>query len=436
MEFRVSSKRVIVVGGGAAGLMAAGRAAELGAEVVLLERMRQVGRKIRISGKGRCNLTNTLPVGEFIGHFGKGGKFLRQALTCFHTPELVEFMHALGCPTEVQRGGRIFPASGNAVDVAHILRAWVVAQGVELITGARVRGVDILEGHLKDVHYDLFAETGTTGGGPRGSHALSCQALILATGGKSYPSTGSTGDGYEFARTAGHTIIKPRPSLVPLQTPGAPLPGVVKLGLRNIEAVLWVDGKVRSREFGELYVMDVGLSGPVILELSRLAVAALDEGFAVELGIDLKPALDVKKLDLRLIRDLESRPVRTWADLLKGLLPEKLIPTCRELVPVDPDKPAHQVTGEERRALRNWLKDYRLPLTGYGGFKSAIVTAGGVSTREVDPRTLESKVLPGLYLAGELLDLDADTGGFNMMGAFATGRAAGEAAAQTASGAV
>jgi len=432
----MSDRRIVVVGAGAAGLMAAGRAAELGADVVLLERMRQVGRKIRISGKGRCNLTNTLPVGEFIRHFGKGGKFLRQALTRFHTPELVDFMHAQGCPTEVQRGGRIFPTSGNAIDVAHTLRDWVVAEGVDLVTGARVRGLDTDDGHVSGVHYDLFAETGPDGGqGPRGDHTLTCAAVILATGGLSYSSTGSTGDGYDFARDVGHTLIKTRPSLVPLHAPGVPLKGVRKLALRNIEATLWIDGKLKAREMGELYLMDVGLSGPIILELSRIAVAALDEGCRVELGIDLKPALDPKKLDARLIRDLEGGEVRTWEDLLKGLLPEKLIPTCQDLVPVDPQKPAHQVTGQDRKKLRNWLKDYRHTLTGYGGFKEAIVTAGGVSTKEVDPRSFASRLLPGLYLAGELLDLDADTGGFNMMGAFASGRAAGEAAARAVTGA-
>lgn len=426
----MGKRRIIVIGGGAAGLLAAGRAAELGAEVVLLEKMRQVGRKLRISGKGRCNITNTLPVGEFIGHFNRGGKFLRQALDRFSPEDLRAFLAGRGLQTKIERGGRVFPRSDSANEVAETLLAYADGMGVQVLTGARVRGIDLQDGRVAGVHYDLFARHGKQGsGGGRGSETLACTAVILATGGMSYPSTGSTGDGHDLAAGLGHTVSECRPSLVPLKARGAPPAGVGFLKLRNIEITLWIDGKSAGREFGELHFMKTGLSGPVILEVSRVAVQALDQGRRLELGLDLKPALDHRKLDVRLQRDLESREIPTWGDLLVGLLPAALVPAALEILGVPADKPRHQVTGPERKALRVWLKDYRFPVTGYGSFKEAIVTAGGVSTGEIDPRTMESKLVPGLYIAGELLDLDADTGGFNLTSAFATGRVAGQAAA-------
>ena len=412
-------------------MLAAGRAASLGAEVVLLERMRQVGRKIRISGKGRCNLTNTLAAGEFIKHFGKGGRFLRQSFARFFTDDLLELLHSENLPTKVERAGRVFPESDSAVDVARTLEQWVEKQGVEIIRGVRVRGLDVDDGQVTGVHYDLFSEDGTKGsGGTRGAHHLDAAAVLLATGGKSYSTTGSSGDGYQLAGDLGHKIIKPRPSLVPLCAPGAPPPGVSRLALRNIEACLWIDGKLARREFGDLTFIETGLSGPIILELSRVAVAAIDEGKRLELSIDLKPALDHKKLDARLIRDLENKEIRTWQDLLGGLMPQDLIPVALRACDAPEDTPCAQINGKQRKALLKFLKDYRFKLSGYGSFKEAIVTAGGVDTAEVDPRTMESKLVAGVHIIGELLNVDADTGGFNMMGSFSTGWVGGEAAAR------
>lgn len=423
-------RRIVVIGAGAAGMLAAGRAAQLGAEVLLLERMRQTGRKIRISGKGRCNITNSLPVREFIGHFGKGGRFLHQAFARFFSEDLLEILHAEGLPTKVERGGRVFPRSDSAQDVARTLAAWCEKKGARIVKGARVRGIDTRDGVVVGVHYDLFEEDGLNGsGGDRGRHDLEAAAVILATGGMSYKSTGSSGDGYRLARDAGHTIVKPRPSLVPLCAPNAPPAGVKHLALKNIEGSLWIDGKLARRAFGDLTFIQTGLSGPIILELSRVAVAALDEGRKLELTIDLKPALERKKLDARLLRDLKDKTIRTWGDLLKGLLPGKLIPVAAAHCEVPEDTPCHQIDAKQRKKLLNWLKEYRFPLHGYGDFKEAIVTAGGVATKEVDPRSMESKLLPGLFIVGELLDVDADTGGFNMMGAFSTGWAGGEGAA-------
>jgi hypothetical protein len=259
---------------------------------------------------------------------------------------------------------------------------------------------------------------------------LAADVILVATGGLSYAATGSSGDGYAFAEDFGHSINKTRPSLVPLLAPGAPPEGVRKLALRNLEATLWIDGKLKSREFGELYFIETGLSGPIILEISRIAVAALDAGHKVELSLDLKPALDHKKLDARLQRDLADRKFSHWVDVLEGLLPRDLIPTALAASGAAGDVPCHQITGPQRKALKSWLKDYRFTLSGYGGFKEAIVTAGGVKTAEVNPHTMESKLVGGLYIIGELLDVDADTGGFNMMAAFSTGWVAGEAAAK------
>ncbi len=411
-------------------MLAAGRAASLGADVILLERMRQVGRKIRISGKGRCNITNTLASGEFIKHFGKGGRFLRQSFARFFSEDLLELLHSEDLPTKVERGGRVFPQSDSAVDVAKTLEKWVENLGVEVIRGVRVRGLDVAEGRISGLHYDLFSENGTKGsGGLRGAHSLEAAVVLLATGGMSYISTGSSGDGYRLVEDLGHTIIKPRPSLVPLCAPGAPPPGVRRLALRNIEATLWIEGKLARREFGDLTFIETGLSGPIILELSRIAVAALDEGKKLELAIDLKPALDRKKLDARLIRDLENKELRTWQDLLSGLLPKGLIPVALRACDAAEDTPCHQINAKQRKTLLNFLKDYRFKLSGYGSFKEAIVTAGGVDTAEVNPKTMESKLVPGLYIIGELLNVDADTGGFNMMGAFSTGWVGGQAAA-------
>lgn len=430
-------KRIIVVGAGASGMMAAGRAAQILAdagledqvEVVLLERMRQVGRKIRISGKGRCNLTNTLPQAEFIEHFGKGGRFLRQALARFFSDELVVFLNGRGLETVVERGGRVFPADGSAVAVAQTLEAWVRELGVNVILGAHVRGLDTVDGRVSGLHYDLFGEHGKTGsGGDRGSHTMTADTIMLATGGMSYPATGSTGDGYLIASDFTHTIVEPRPSLVPLRANGAPPEGVRKLFLRNIGATLWIDGKVAAREFGELHFRETGLTGPIILELSRIAVSALDAKKRVEISLDLKPGLDQKKLDARLIRDLNGGKLKTFGELVAGLLPADLCRTALAACGVPADKSNHQINAKERKALGSWLKDYRFILSGYGTFKEAVVTAGGVATGEVDPRTMASRLQAGLYVIGELLDLDADTGGFNMMGAFSTGWVGGEAA--------
>jgi predicted Rossmann fold flavoprotein len=413
----MSEHQLIVVGAGAAGLMAAGQAAELGADTLLLEKMERPGRKLRITGKGRCNLTNVVELEEFLQRFGDNGVFLRQAFHQFFAPDLLAFFEELGVQTVTERGGRVFPASEHAQDVVDALVHWVRKQGVALQARSPVERMLVEGDHIAGVA-DLRE---------RIYHA---PAVIIATGGASYPATGSTGDGYRLAKAVGHTIVPIRPALVPLETAGGIAERLQGLSLRNAAVRLRVDGQQQADAFGEMLFTHFGISGPMILYLSKLAVDALHAGQKVELSIDLKPALDKKTLDARLLRDLDAQGKKHFQNLLKDLLPSKLIPVCIDLTGIPAHKPAHQVTAEERTRLRKWLKDFRLKVTGHRDFAEAIVTAGGVALDEVDPRTMESRLVKGLYFAGEVLDIDANTGGFNLQAAFSTGWVAGRAAVQ------
>ena len=416
----MGERRVIVVGAGAAGLMAAGQAAGRGADVLLLEKMARPARKLRITGKGRGNLTNTVPLTEFIAHF-HNGRFLRQAFHRFFAPDLVDFFAALGLPTVTERGGRVFPASEQAQDVVDALLRWVGGRGVTLRTRSPVERLLVENGRVTGVQV-AGAEPGL----------YRAAAVIVATGGASYPGTGSTGDGYRLAEAVGHTVVPIRPALVPLMTSGDTAQRLQGLSLRNVTARLLVGGKKQAELFGEMLFTHFGVSGPIILSLSRQAVDALRQGRAVSLSLDLKPALDEHKLDGRLLRDLDAHGKRRFRTLLKGLLPQKLIPVCIDQTGIPAEKLAHQITAGERRRLRAWLKDFRLSVSGHRPLAEAIVTAGGVDVREVEPRTMESRLVEGLYLAGEVLDVDADTGGYNLQAAFSTGWLAGRSAAGTA----
>jgi len=425
----MTPRHVIVIGAGPAGLMAAGQAAEQGATVLLLEKMDRPGRKLRITGKGRCNLTNVAPLSDFVAHFGPNGRFLRQAFSRFFTPDLVAFLEGLGVPTVTERGGRVFPASQEATDIVDALLRWVRDRGVTLRTrspverllveGERVTGVRIA-GNQVSSEKPGFSDS---------ERLYRADAVIVATGGASYPATGSTGDGYRLAESVGHTVVPIRPALVPLETAGDVAPRLQGLSLRNVAVRLWVDGKKQGELFGEMLFTHFGLSGPTVLSLSRQTIDALRLGQSVRLSIDLKPALDERKLDARLLRDLDAHGKQQFRTLLKGLLPRKLIPVCLDLTGIPPEKLAHQITAQERKRLRAWLKDFRLQVTGHRSFREAIITAGGVDTREVDPRTMASRLVEGLYFAGEVLDVDADTGGYNLQAAFSTGWLAGRSAA-------
>lgn len=397
--------------------MAAGRASEMGAETLLLEKMSRPGRKLRIAGKGRCNLTNTRPLPDFIAHFGANGRFLRQAFSRFFSAELIAFFDEIGVPTVTERGGRVFPASGRAQDVVDGLVAWIRERGVKMKTGSAVEGL------LQE--NDRVTGVRMKDGGEHGA-----EAVIVVTGGVSYPATGSTGDGYGLAESVGHTVEPIRPSLVPLVTAGDVASQLQGLSLRDVGVRVLVDGVRKDEAFGEMLFTHFGVSGPIILTLSRRIVEVLRDGRKVLLSIDLKPALDEKKLEARLLRDIASHGKRRYRTLLGGLLPKKLVGKCVELTGISPDKIGHQITAKERRRLRAWLKDFRLEVVGHRPIEEAIVTAGGVATREIDPRTMASRLVRGLYFAGEVLDVDGDTGGFNLQAAFSTGWIAGEAAAK------
>jgi predicted Rossmann fold flavoprotein len=428
----MSKSRVIVIGGGPAGLIAAGQAAKLGAETLLLEKMDRPGRKLRITGKGRCNLTNIAPLSQFIEHFRPNGRFLRQAFSQFFTSELLAFLEELGVPTVTERGGRVFPASGRAQDVVDALVQWIGECGVKLRSRSAVERLNVEGKKMTGVKvYKAVSRMGKASTiRPSSGQIYHADAVIVATGGASYPETGSTGDGYQLAELAGHSIVQIRPALVPLETRGDIAQRLQGLSLRNVKVQVRVDGKKRGQGFGEMVFTHFGVSGPVILSLSRQVVDALRLGEKVELSIDLKPALDHGKLDARLLRELDVHGKQHFGTLLKELLPRKLIPVCMDLVDIFPGKVGHQITTQERKRLRVWLKDFRLQVNAYRPFKEAVVTAGGVNTREVEPRTMASRIVEHLYFAGEVLDIDADTGGYNLQAAFSTGWIAGRSAAQ------
>ncbi len=407
----MNNNKIIVIGAGAAGMMAAGQAALAGAEVTLLEKMPRPGRKLGITGKGRCNITNIANVADFIAHFGKNGRFLYQSFSRFFSGDLIAFFEEIGVPVVTERGGRVFPASGKATDVVSALEKWIKRCGVILQTNSTVEQILIKNNHLAGVICN--------------GKALRADAVIIATGGASYPRTGSTGDGYEFAKFATHSIIPVRPALVPLETEKS-TSHLNGLKLRNVKAKCFINNKKQREEFGELTFIDDTLSGPIILKMSGDIVDAMRNSQNVEISIDLKPALDEQKLDRRLVRDFTTRGKEPLNSVLRGLIPRELIREVFANLAIDANKSASTITSKERKQLRNWLKDFRLKIKKHRPFAEAIITAGGVSTKEINPKTMESKKIKNLYIIGELLDLNGDTGGYNLQVAFSTGFVAGQ----------
>ena len=402
---------VIVVGAGPSGLLAAGSASEDGCRVLVLEKMRQEGRKLLITGKGRCNITNDADAIEFIRHVYPNGRFLRHAFGRFFSKEILELLHQYGVDTTLERGGRHFPSSNKSADVLSALLRWVKDRNVEIRCGQRVE--------------KLLLEGKTIRGVQANGQEFRAARVILATGGKSYPATGSNGEGYELARSVGHSIIPVRPSLVPLETDGNVAQDLQGLTLKNVRATVWVDDKKKGEDFGEMIFTHFGLSGPIILTLSRIVVDALHEKSKVELTIDLKPALDEQKLDARLLRDLDEAGKKRISNLFRNWLPASMIPVFMRIIDIDPEKEGHQVSSKERKKIRNLMKNFRFKITAHRSFKEAIITAGGVSTGEISSRTMESRLVSGLYFAGEMIDLDAETGGYNLQIAYSTGWLAG-----------
>ncbi|TEU11995.1 MAG: NAD(P)/FAD-dependent oxidoreductase [Anaerolineales bacterium] len=409
-------ERVIVVGGGASGMMAAGQAAECGAQVLLLERTKRLGNKLRITGKGRCNLTNVADRPDFIAHFGPNGPFLHSAFARFFNQDLIDFFAAQGVPTVVERGQRVFPASNDAHQVANALADYLRQSGARVRFKARVAELETEGGRIAGVQME-------------GGEFLTAKAVIVATGGASYPGTGSTGDGYRLAKALEHTIVPIRPALVPLVVKEGHAEALQGLSLKNVEATLLLDGQLVTCQFGQMLFTHFGVSGPIILPLSTQAVGRLGQG-KLELSINLKPALSDEQLDRRLQRDFDRFGKRAFRNILKELLPRKMIALFVRLTGIPPDKPGHQITAAERNRLFSLLRDFRLTIVGHRPIAEAIVTAGGVSTREIDPRTMESRLVEGLYFCGEILDINADTGGYNLQAAFSTGYVAGQSAAR------
>jgi len=413
----VSAIDLLVVGAGAAGLMAAIKAADEGLRVCIVESMAKPARKLGIAGKGRGNLTNTAPLAEFLKHFNRHGRFLKASFAAFFNKELIDFFEKEGLKTVEERGGRVFVASGRATDAVRCLHHAIERRGIRLLTSNPVRELLIAE---KCCHGVILAD----------GRKLEATRTLLATGGMSYPLTGSTGDGLRMAKKCGHTIITPLPALValkPEQTLPENLQGVV---LKNVSAELRIDGKKEAAEFGEMAFLDGCLAGPIIITLSRSAVQALHAGHKVEIVLDLKPALDHATLDRRLLREIENNRGIDIAGLIAKLLPADLRRYCLEQTGLIGSKKADQMSAEQRKILRLWLKEQHYQVAGHAPWEQAIVTAGGITTTEINPNTLASKIIANLHFAGEIIDIDADTGGYNLQAAFSTGWLAGMSAAQ------
>ncbi len=402
---------ILIIGAGPAGLLAAGRAAELGGKVLILEKMQTPGRKLLITGKGRCNITNDASISEFIRHVNPDGRFLRNAFSQFYSTDILNLLRRYGVESTLERGGRYFPASNKSKDVLDALLKWVEELKVEIRYGQRVE--------------KLLVENKEIRGLQANGHKLLVKHIILATGGKSYPATGSNGEGFELAKAVGHSVGRLMPALVPIETKGNVAQKLQGLSLKNVRASVWVNGRKAGEDFGEMLFTHFGLSGPIILTLSRLIVVEIQKKNKVTLSIDLKPALDEQKLDKRLIRDLNEQGKKKIGNIFRNWLPASMIPVFMDLSELNPEKEGHQITSKERKRIKNLLKNLHFNISNHRSFKEAIITAGGVSTKEIAPKTMESKLVSGLYFAGEMIDLDAETGGYNLQIAFSTGWLAG-----------
>jgi predicted Rossmann fold flavoprotein len=410
------AKRVIVIGAGASGMMAALMAAENGAQVMLYEKNDRPGKKILISGKGRCNVTTDKDTTEIINSFLHNGKFLYTALASFSNQQVKYFFEEAGVPLKVERGERVFPVSDQAKDIVNALRRKLEAAGVDLWLNATVKEVLYEDGRAVGVLL------------PNG-RKIAADCVIVATGGASYPGTGSTGDGYHFARKAGHSIVTLRPSLIPLECAEGYVKELQGLSLKNVTfTITTAEGKKLAEDFGEMLFTHFGVSGPIVLTQSYKAVDYWQKNKQPLVGsIDFKPALSREKLDARFLREIEEQNKKQLKNSLPALMPSKLIPVFLKRANVSGDKAMHQITKEERMRMVDTLKDFRFTITKARPIEEAIVTAGGVSVKEVSPKTMESKLVKGLYFTGEVLDIDGMTGGFNLQAAFSTGYLAGMA---------
>lgn len=411
----MNKRKIAIIGGGAAGMTAAGKAAELGAEVTLFERNTLLGKKLGITGKGRCNVTNDCSPDEFIKNVTANGKFLFSAIHRFSPADTMAFFEGLGVPLKTERGRRVYPESDNAVDVVLALKKYCLANGVRIVTD---RITEFIENDDEFI-IGLRSEKKTY---------MGYDAVILCTGGVSYPGTGSTGDGYRLAESVGHSITPPTPSLVGLTSEDKLCPAAQGLALKNI-AVSVTDNaknKIIYKDFGEMLFCHFGISGPVILSASA-HLRPMEKG-RYTVHIDLKPALDMQTLDRRLLSDFEKAKNKNFINIFDELLPSKLREPFAKVCGIPADKKVNAITHEERKKIAETLKDLPVVITGFRPISEAIVTSGGVKVKEIEPQTMRSKCSGNLYFAGEIMDLDAYTGGFNLQIAFATAMAAAEAA--------
>lgn len=408
---------VIVVGAGAAGMMAAGTAARNGLRVLLLEKMEKSGRKVRITGKGRCNVTNARPPEEFAAQVRTNAEFFAQAFSEFNNKNTIKFFEKMGVKLDIERGDRVYPLSGKAWDIANALLEYCVDNRVKIEYNTRVTEIMTIGTKIFGVRY--VNRRGFV-------RKEECPRVIVCTGGVSYPATGSTGDGYAFAADLGHTIEPVRPSLTPLVTSHPQAKYIEQVLLRNVRATLWIDDEAVCEEFGELGFSDRGIDGAVALRMSRNAVDALIDERNVKLVIDLKPGLTEEVLRDRIQREIAAMPpTEIFAELLRKLVPKPLVIPLADEVGVYTKCYVEKLTEEQIESLIKVLKGITFPISDYAPFEYAIVTAGGVSCDEVNPNTMESLKIKGLYFAGEVLDIDANTGGYNLQVAFSTGRLAG-----------
>jgi len=404
---------VLVIGGGPAGMMAAGRAAEKGAEVILVEKNNRLGVKLLITGKGRCNITNAdSNIRNLVEKYGKNGKFLFSALNAFGVEETVSFFEKRGIKTKVERGNRIFPVSDKSMDVLNGLIEYMKEGEVKVKTKVQVKEFVMKNRNIEKVQLVNGDE-------------IQANQYVIATGGQSYPATGSTGDGYSWCENMGHKIIKPEPSLVAVVTKENVVKKLEGLSLKNVEISVYQNNKKQDSRFGEAIFTGQGMSGPIILDMSKKINQLLRNG-SVKLRIDFKPALTIQKLDKRIQDDFKKYQNKQYKNSLDDLLPKKMIPVVIKLSGIDPDKRVNSITKEERKVLIKLLKEFELEVTKTEGFERAIVTAGGVDLKEVDPKTMKSKKIDNLCLVGEVLNLDGPTGGFNLQVAWSTGFVAGD----------
>ncbi|NQV49181.1 MAG: NAD(P)/FAD-dependent oxidoreductase [Candidatus Marinimicrobia bacterium] len=410
-----SHYNTVIIGAGPAGLMAAVEAYNPKHSIVLLEKMHKTGIKLRISGKGRCNITNEEGLQSFLNRFGKKGRFLKYAFSQFFNHDLLKYLNEMGVPTKLERGGRYFCESDRATDIAVAFEKKLSELKIPIAMKAHVTGL------YKNDEGRFVIEV------QHGGRQVLVQAdqVCITSGGLGYPATGSTGEGYSMAQSFGHTIVDTAPSLVPVLTAGDIAKRIQGLSLRNVSVSIWDENKKVTELFGEMMFMRKGISGPIILTLSEILVNMLGSRQEVNIKIDLKPALDHKKLDLRLLREIAENKKQTFRTMLKSLLPLKMIDLFIDLLKIDAEKPLHQITAEERKRLRMLLKEFPMQVIGHDSYDRAIVTSGGISLKEINPITMESGLSSNLFLAGEVIDVNGETGGYNLTSSWSTGFLAG-----------